>query len=394
MKYIQEEHEKYLSDDGLYRMNGRKYRLGICKVCGEACLHDPAKEEGTANCTHACAAAGRIWKQESKDKIREAKTGVVLSVDHKKSISRSTRGLVYTRFTEEHKENMKIAATGENHYLWMGGVKKLDIPLYNTYAHQLDIETRRNKTDYPNIKGDTLEVQCFCCGKWFVPKTGQVRGYIKSLKGIRKCNANIYCSVECKKKSKKGNIGNQNGNWKGGACELDVMPYDGFASQLEPVEECRKTEEGFLEVKCTYCGIWFVPSRGQVGYRINGINKYDTGRFYCSEGCKKECPIYMKRVDSLIKRDEIASGRILPEELNREVQPELRQLVFLRDYWTCQRCGSKASIHCHHITGIEQNPIESADVDNCITFCKVCHKWIHMNIEGCGYHDLRKPLPC
>ncbi|UCD31605.1 MAG: HNH endonuclease [Desulfobacterales bacterium] len=29
------------------------------------------------------------------------------------------------------------------------------------------------------------------------------------------------------------------------------------------------------------------------------------------------------------------------------------------------------------ITGVEQSPIESADIDNCITLCKKCHKWAH-----------------
>jgi len=64
-------------------------------------------------------------------------------------------------------------------------------------------------------------------------------------------------------------------------------------------------------------------------------------------------------------------------------------MVFERDGWTCQRCGeSYAELHCHHIIGVVQNPIESADVDNCITFCKVCHKEIHEQ-DGCKYHELR-----
>jgi len=55
---------------------------------------------------------------------------------------------------------------------------------------------------------------------------------------------------------------------------------------------------------------------------------------------------------------------------SREVQPELRQLVLKRDNYTCQKCDKcNVELHCHHITGVEQNPIESADVDNCITLC-------------------------
>jgi hypothetical protein len=34
------------------------------------------------------------------------------------------------------------------------------------------------------------------------------------------------------------------------------------------------------------------------------------------------------------------------------------------------------------------NPIESADIDNCITLCKYCHEEVHQ-IPGCEYHNLR-----
>jgi hypothetical protein len=37
--------------------------------------------------------------------------------------------------------------------------------------------------------------------------------------------------------------------------------------------------------------------------------------------------------------------------------------------------------------------IESADVDNCVTLCKVCHKDAH-NIKGCKYSDLSKYKKC
>ena len=73
---------------------------------------------------------------------------------------------------------------------------------------------------------------------------------------------------------------------------------------------------------------------------------------------------------------------------SREVQPDLRKMVLARDNWECQMCGSDEELHCHHITGVEQNPIESADVANCITFCKTCHKKVHSE-KGCRYFELR-----
>ena len=63
-------------------------------------------------------------------------------------------------------------------------------------------------------------------------------------------------------------------------------------------------------------------------------------------------------------------------------------MVFAIDNYTCQKCGSTKSLHCHHLTGLRQNPLESADLDNCITLCKKCHKWAHTQ-KGCTYLELQ-----
>jgi 5-methylcytosine-specific restriction endonuclease McrA len=46
-------------------------------------------------------------------------------------------------------------------------------------------------------------------------------------------------------------------------------------------------------------------------------------------------------------------------------------------------------LRCHHITGVEINPVESADLDNCITLCYNCHSRVHSS----GQCDVRKQ-PC
>ena len=47
-------------------------------------------------------------------------------------------------------------------------------------------------------------------------------------------------------------------------------------------------------------------------------------------------------------------------------------------------------IHCHHIIPYAKDPIQDCDLDNTITVCKECHKWIHTNIDGCKYWDICK----
>lgn len=142
------------------------------------------------------------------------------------------------------------------------------------------------------------------------------------------------------------------------------------------------SDNKYVEIKCRYCGKYFTPNNGELQRRIsvlNGVSSNTSGYFYCSTHCKRVCPVYN------VKK----WPRGFKVTTSREVQPELRQLVLKRDNYTCQKCyKNNIELHCHHITGILQNPIESADMDNCITLCKKCHKEIHKN-KGCRYYDLR-----
>ena len=199
-------------------------------------------------------------------------------------------------------------------------------------------------------------------------------------------------SEETIKRLKEINKKEGHPNWKGGY-DIYLPLYDTYASQIDWVEECRRNKEdpNILEVKCTYCGRWFVPSRNSIGNRIQylkGNEKYSEYRLYCSDSCKKECPIYYKSAQTLMKEDAIRAGRLNWIELNREVQPELRQMVMKRDNHECQKCGSIEHLHCHHILPASTEPIESADVDNCITLCKECHKEVHKK-DGCKYGQLK-----
>ena len=196
---------------------------------------------------------------------------------------------------------------------------------------------------------------------------------------IREARRGWKYSPAYKTSKSLASTGNKNPNWKGGVVAQQLPLFDTYAYQLIPYEECRRSQRypSILEVRCLYCGKWFVPTMGQASRRVQHINK-DTNKFYCSPGCKDECPSYRRKF-YYKGRENIAS---------RELQPELRRLVFKRDNYTCQRCGSKDHLHCHHIEPVISNPIESADVDQGITFCKTCHEWIHKYIPGCNYYQL------
>jgi 5-methylcytosine-specific restriction endonuclease McrA len=178
--------------------------------------------------------------------------------------------------------------------------------------------------------------------------------------------------------------GNKNSHWKGGVVTRNIPLYNTYYKQLDTYEEVRRSsiDENILEVRCTYCNKWYIPKRTSVRSRIQSIIGQTTGenRFYCSNGCKGSCEIFNQQTQ--IKGHK-------PNKYTREVQPQLRKIVLERDNWKCQKCSDiNIQLHCHHIDPVVNNPIESADIDNCITLCKKCHKKVHKQV-GCGYNDLK-----
>ena len=153
-------------------------------------------------------------------------------------------------------------------------------------------------------------------------------------------------------------------------------------SGLVGVEEIRPdpSNPDMAQVKCAYCNKWFNPTRNQVATRVRVIrgDKGGESRLYCSDGCKDSCPIF----------NVISWPKGFKKTTSREVEPELRKMVFERDEWKCQICHSEDSLHCHHIEGYARNKMLANDIENCITLCKTHHEWVHSK-EGCRYFDLR-----
>ena len=182
--------------------------------------------------------------------------------------------------------------------------------------------------------------------------------------------------------------GSTNFMWKGGVRKLNLPLYDTYAHQINFCEEVRRDPDNnnLLQVRCTEinCRKWFTPYRSDLSNRIISL-KNNTGenRFYCSDECKNSCSIFHQKI----------YPKGFKVDRSREVQPELAAMVFERDGYECQRCGNKADLECHHYEGIEQNPIESADVDACVTLCEACHSLAHKDI-GCRRIDLTKAQLC
>jgi len=189
------------------------------------------------------------------------------------------------------------------------------------------------------------------------------------------------------RKKEKFLTGEKHHRWNGGYYNKSVPLYDTYSIQLYFGEEIRRNEKDskILETKCTYCGIWFIPTVREVYERIRALNgkNYGEQRLYCSDLCKHSCTLY----------HQILYPKDHKPETSREVQAELRKIRFEVDNYTCQRCKIHKDnlivpLHCHHLEGIRWEPIESADVDKVITLCETCHLEVHQK-EGCKYNDMR-----
>jgi len=168
----------------------------------------------------------------------------------------------------------------------------------------------------------------------------------------------------------------------------NIPIYDTYAKKLKPYDiACRRNQEdnNVLEVKCIYCDRWYIPSMISVVSKIQCIKGKGSGEcnLYCSNECKQACPTFGQKIYPKGFKDNKTNT-------SREVQPALRKLVLKRDNYTCQKCSATdTELHCHHYEGIKINPIESADADNCITLCKVCHNETH-KADKCGIKDYQK----
>ena len=167
-----------------------------------------------------------------------------------------------------------------------------------------------------------------------------------------------------------------------------LAKFDSFYNKIVTYEECQRDpiNSDLIQVRCknSNCREWFNPTVGQLTDRIRAINNLGRGdsNLYCSDTCKTTCPIY-RRVSKISNQS------------FRSIQPELREMVFDRDNSVCFICGRSKDdfpeliFHCHHVDPIINNPIESADIDNCITLCKECHLEVHMSVPGCGFSELK-----
>ena len=165
-----------LTKHGDLRLGGTTYiEMEACKVCGESYL--TSKHHPGLFCSLSCSVTGE----------NNPMYGIAPSEEHKRNLSKRSKGKKYALGTK-HKSSDNVN--------WKGGVRKKDLPLYDTYAYQIDYVHEVRSVVKDGIK--LLEVRCKNCNNWFVPKATNVRKRIRVLLGKDGGESNFYCSDECR----------------------------------------------------------------------------------------------------------------------------------------------------------------------------------------------------
>ena len=264
----------YLTRNGFLRKGNTTYiERPSCKRCGNPYLTVHKRESDY--CGISCLKKSMVVTDETKRKISEAISGEKHSwfgrkhtTESKEKMSKSSTG---KRHTEESKLKMSISRSGSKNYMYgkhlsaetkrkmseskvgryngaknpayKGGVKALNIPLYETYAHQIDWceEVRCVIQDGLEI----LQVRCSYnqCRKWYTPSTNSVVNRIQVIKDNRGGNNNFYCSEECKRDCSIYNI--------------SIEQLMATSKSYYTTHELRIWREEVLkraDYKCEYCG--------------------------------------------------------------------------------------------------------------------------------------------
>lgn len=237
------------------------------------------------------------------------------------------------------------------------------------------------KESFLAIKSNSTNVFCSnkCSNKGINNPFYNKRHTKESLNKMSESQTGHITSDFTKKKFSKMFSGSGNPNYKGGVKEKGLPLFDTYAKQISCAEEVRIAYvDGLklLEVRCVYCGRYFVPKIQAVCDRkkallhdpIDTKNRVGQNLFYCTDGCKTACPVYRT-----VKKQK----KFYIPNTSLEVLPEIRKEVLKRDSYKCTKCGvsiENVELHCHCIS-------DKADVNSCSAECIKCHNITHRDLE-------------
>lgn len=206
--------------------------------------------------------------------------------------------------------------------------------------------------------------KCAFCGKNFEIKNGQwKKQFCSKLCGVKAHPEKTELLIK--------NRGNRPRNRKVSKCLLCGKKFEHWAGRKSKYcsKECWLKRNPKVLNDCLLCGkeFWSYENNNQK---------------YCSQRCRDLHYRELKKGENshFWKGGATKLNRI---ERARSAYKEWRKQVFIRDNYTCQKCGIKNGngksiyLHAHHIKGFADYPESRLDVNNGITLCKNCHLLQH-----------------
>lgn len=172
-----------------------------------------------------------------------------------------------------------------------------------------------------------------------------------------------------KRKTSLKQLGKKHHNYKGGVYKHNIPLFDTYEKRLNYAEKTKYNYENglkVLQVKCSNCEKWFTPTTASVWRRILALEGRKGGecRFYCSDKCKAECPIFGQH--------KYPKGYKRSKPYTNEELKIWREEVLIRANYECEYCG-KTATDAHHERPKKLEPFFALDPDNGIACCKECH---------------------
>jgi hypothetical protein len=134
----------------------------------------------------------------------------------------------------------------------------------------------------------------------------------------------------------------------------------------------------------------------KIGDRNDGINKHDTGHFYCSEECKHTCPLYGRSATALHNRiNENPEIPYTSAEYNiwKEEVYYRQKIENDTDTNFCEYCHATENLHVHHEVPQKIVPGYALDPINGIIACEDCHyKYGHEKGTDCSTGNLANKI--
>lgn len=144
-----------------------------------------------------------------------------------------------------------------------------------------------------------------------------------------------------------------------------------------PISDVPILTSEFITVACKYCGERMTPLYQQIRSRLCSLRVTTKGEsnFYCSDKCKKDCPLYNFNTSKMIDPESKLHVDKAEQQMVGACQTDhLKQLQLDEfGYNYCEKCGDKGDIELHHTLPIAQAGIDAINSSVHIIVCRKCH---------------------